>query len=62
MKLTIARGPMLQDAPYNGKYWVGFVGKEMGRTLSQGNFAHFMLTQVEEKGWVHKMPAVSDKK
>jgi len=57
---TVVRGPMLQDAPYDGKYWVGFVGKEMGRTLARGNFAHFMLKQVEDRTWVGKMPTLSD--
>jgi putative NADH-flavin reductase len=58
---TIVRGPMLQDAPYNGNYRVGFVGKEMGRTLARGNFAHFLLEQVDKKTWVGKMPALCDK-
>jgi putative NADH-flavin reductase len=57
---TIARGPMLRDAPYNGSYQVGYVGVNMSGTLSRGNFAHFVLEQVDDLSYLHKIPAISD--
>ena len=60
LEWVIARGPMLTDEPGSGRYRVGPVNSEMGRTLSRENFADFMSKQVENDEWVHKMPAVSD--
>jgi putative NADH-flavin reductase len=57
---TIARGPMLTDAPGSGNYRVGYVSKEMGRTLSREDFADFMIKQLRSDEWLHKMPAISD--
>jgi putative NADH-flavin reductase len=57
---VIARGPMLTDEPGSGKYRVGYVSSEMGRTLSRANFADFMVKQLESNAWLYKMPAVSD--
>jgi len=57
---TIARAPMLKDGPYNGSYQVGYVGVNMNRNLARGNFAHFVLNQVNDRSYLHKMPAVSD--
>ena len=56
----IARGPMLNDEPGSGEYRVGYVSKEMGRTLSREDFAEFMLSQVESNDWINKMPAISN--
>lgn len=57
---VITRCPMLSNEPGSGKYRVGYVNKDMGRTLSRENFADFMLKQIESDEWLHKMPAVSD--
>ena len=57
---VIARGPMLKDGPRRGAYQVGFVGGNMGRVLTRGNFAAFMLDQVDDDTYLHKMPVASD--
>lgn len=57
---TIARGPMLVDAPHNGRYQVGFVGNGMNPRLSRGNFADFVLKQAQDDTYLHQLPAVSD--
>jgi putative NADH-flavin reductase len=57
---VIARGPMLTNEPGSGKYRVGYVNAEMGRTLSRENFAAGMLEMLESEKWLHKMPALSD--
>jgi putative NADH-flavin reductase len=58
---TIVRAPMLTDQP-GGAYWVGYVGKEMGRTLSRATLARFMLAQITDKRYVHQAPVVTDSK
>jgi putative NADH-flavin reductase len=57
---TIARAPMLTDEPGSGGYHAGFVGSQLGRTLSRENFAEFMLDLVEGDDWLQEMPAASD--
>ena len=57
---VIARGPMLTDEPGSGQYRVGPVNSEIGRTLSRENFADFIIKQVQNDEWLHKMPAISD--
>jgi putative NADH-flavin reductase len=59
---TVVRGPMLVDSSRAGNYRVGFVGPDMGRTLSRANFAEFMLRQIEDDTYVQQMPVVSDLK
>ena len=59
---TIARAPMLTDEPKSGSYYAGFVGSELGRSLSRQNFADFMLDLVEGDDWLQEMPAASDRK
>lgn len=58
---TIARAPMLSDARGKSNYRIGFVGNEMGRTLSRENFAEFMLDLLEGDEWVEQMPVASDR-
>ena len=57
---TIVRGPMLLDEPYNGNYRAGYVGEGMSGRLSRGNFADFILKQLEDDTYLHKMPVLSD--
>jgi uncharacterized protein YbjT (DUF2867 family) len=57
---TILRGPMLKDAPFDGSYQIGYVGDGMNPSLSRGNFADCILSQLEDETYLHKIPAVSD--
>ena len=59
---TVVRGPMLTDGSQVSNYRVGFISPEMGRTLSRANFADFMLKQIEDASFWHKMPVLSDAK
>lgn len=61
LKWTIARAPMLTDQPGSNNFYVGYVGPEMGRTLSRENFADFMLDLAESDDWLRQMPAASDR-
>jgi putative NADH-flavin reductase len=58
---TIARAPMLTDDARQAGYRAGFVGQEMGRTLSRENYAEFLLDLAESHDWLHQMPAASDR-
>ena len=59
---TIARSPRLLDGDYTGFYQVGYVGKGMTGTLMRGNFADFILRQVDDDTYVGKMPVISEKR
>lgn len=61
LKWTIARAPMLTDEKPTGRYYAGYVAKNLGRALSRENYAKFMLDLVEGNDWVREMPAASDK-
>ncbi len=55
----IVRAPMLVDGPFPGRHRVGYVGKGRGRRLYRGDLADFMLRQLTEDRYLHKMPVVS---
>jgi hypothetical protein len=57
---TIVRVPKLLDKPYDGNYKAGFVGDGMSGEVSRGNFADFVLKQLEDDTYLHKMPVLSD--
>jgi putative NADH-flavin reductase len=57
---TIVRAPMLTNGPKTGRVRVGYVGKEMRRTLSRANFADFMLRQLADTTYLQQMPLVTD--
>ena len=57
---VIIRAPVLTDTAATGRYRVGYVGKEMGRTLSRADFADFILKQVTDTTYLRKAPVVSD--
>lgn len=59
---TIVRCPRLVDGEHTGYYQTGFVGKEMTTTLVRGNFAAFMLREVEEQAYVGRLPVASEKR
>ena len=57
---VIVRGPMLTEGPYTGKYRVGWVGINTSIRISRADVADFMLKQVSDNTYVHKVPMVSD--
>ncbi|MGF2950543.1 NAD(P)-dependent oxidoreductase [Microbacterium alcoholitolerans] len=56
---TVVRGPRLLDTPGSGAYRVGWVGVGTGMQISRDDLADFILTQVNDKQFVHEMPFVS---
>ncbi|UYZ60054.1 NAD(P)-dependent oxidoreductase [Hymenobacter latericus] len=55
----IVRGPRLTDEPRRGQYRVGWVGVNASTKVGRADLAAFILQQVEDNGFVHKMPFVS---
>ena len=56
---TVVRGPRLTDAPATGSFRVGWVGVNASTQISRGDSARFILTQVDDRQFVHELPFVS---
>ena len=56
---TVVRGPRLTEKPGEGSYRVGWVGVNASTQISRDDLADFILTQVEDRSFVHQMPFVS---
>lgn len=56
---TIVRYPRLLDGEKKGNYRVGYVGKESGTQISRADGADFVLKELTEQKWLHKLPVVS---
>ncbi|WP_350349524.1 SDR family oxidoreductase [Agromyces sp. G08B096] len=56
---TVVRGPRLLETPGAGTYRVGWVGVGTGMQISRDDLADFILTQVDDDRFIHRMPFVS---
>jgi len=56
---TIVRFPRLTDGPKRGIYHVGYLGKDSGNQLSRADGADFVLRELAEGKFIHRMPVVS---
>jgi putative NADH-flavin reductase len=56
---TIVRFPRLEDGEHTGVYRVGYVGRDSGSKLSRGDGADFVLKELGNGEYIHKMPMVS---
>lgn len=57
---TVVRGPRLTEKPGKGRYRVGWVGVNASTQISRDDLADFILTQVEDRTFVHRLPLASD--
>jgi uncharacterized protein YbjT (DUF2867 family) len=57
---TLVRAPRLNDKPATGKVKVGYMGQGPGTQLTRGDFASFMLDQLESDEWMRKAPRLSN--
>jgi putative NADH-flavin reductase len=57
---TIARAPMLTDAPATYQLEVGQVGSVPGFKLSREDLAHFILDELEHDNYIRQMPFVTN--
>lgn len=60
LEWTVVRGPRLTEAPGRGHYRVGWVGVDASTQISRDDLADFILTQVEDRRFIHQLPFVSD--
>ena len=56
---TVARGPRLTDEAGAGTYRVGWVGVNASTQIAREDLARFILTQVDDRRYVHQLPFVS---
>ena len=56
---TVVRGPRLTEAAGVGSYRVGWVGVGTGTQISRDDLADFILTQMDDREFVHALPFVS---
>ena len=56
---TVVRGPRLTDKPGRGNYRVGWVGVNASTQISRDDLADFILTQIDDPTYRHRMPFVS---
>ena len=56
---TVVRGPRLTDAAAAGTYRVGWVGVNASTQIARGDLASFILTQLDDRTFVHELPFVS---
>lgn len=59
MEWTVVRGPRLTEEPGTGSYGVGWVGGDSTTKISRDDLAEFLLTQIDDRQYVHEMPFVS---
>lgn len=57
---TVVRGPRLTEKPGTGHYRVGWVGVNSSTQISRDDLADFIVTQVDDPTYFHKMPFVSN--
>ena len=59
LEWTVVRAPRVQDIPALGTYRVGHVGVGTGTSISRPDLADFILSQVDDRRYVHQLPFVS---
>lgn len=57
---TVVRAPGLANQPAQGKYRVGFVGSEMGNSITNADLAAFLLDELRNAKYIRQMPLVSN--
>jgi putative NADH-flavin reductase len=59
LEWTVVRAPRVQDTPATGSYRVGHVGVGTSTSISRADLADFILSQVDDRRYIHQMPFVS---
>jgi putative NADH-flavin reductase len=57
---TVVRAPGLANQLAQGKYRVGFVGSEMGNSITNADLAAFLLDELRNAKYIRQMPLVSN--
>ena len=59
LEWVIVRPAQLTDEPATGEYSVFLKGSYTAKTISRADVAAFMLAQLTDETYVHKMPVIS---
>ena len=59
LEWTVVRGPRLTEKPGTGTYRVGWVGVDASTQISRDDLADFILTQIQDRTFIRKMPFIS---
>jgi len=57
---TVVRAPALAEQSAQGKYRVGFVGSDLGSSITNADVATFLLDELREAKYIRQMPLVSN--
>ena len=57
---TVVRAPGLANQPAQGTYRVGFVGSDMGNSITNADLAAFLLDELRNAKYIRQMPLVSN--
>jgi len=57
---TIIRVPWLNDKPLSGRIRLGYYGDKQNMTLSRADLAKCFIDQINDKKFLHKLPALSN--
>jgi len=57
---TVVRAPGLTDQPAQGKYRVGFIGSDLGSSITHSDLAAFLLDELRNAKYIRQMPLVSN--
>ena len=60
MDWTVVRAPALVQQPAQGKYRVGFVGSDLGSSITNLDVAAFLLDELRNAQYIRQMPLVSN--
>lgn len=60
LEWTVVRGPRLTEDPGKGSYRVGWVGVNASTKISRDDLADFILTQIDDRTFIGRMPFISD--
>ncbi len=57
---TVIRAPMLNDQPPQGKYRVGYLDANTGKSIARGDVAAFTLHELKNPKYIRQMPLISN--
>src|SRR6266508_3012577 len=57
---TVVRAPGLNEQPPQGKYRVGYLDANTGKSIAHGDIAVFMLDELKSPKYIRQMPLISN--
>ena len=57
---TVVRAPGLNDLPSQGKYRLGYLDANTGKSIARADVAAFMLNELKDPQYIRQMPLISN--